>query len=380
MKFGRVLSTLAASFLFVCAASYSNQVCAAGGSGAPHRENFLPPNVAAASAEKNPKGLLAGGIGEMAEPVSALKEPLYGESISLFIENDFRFSDRYYTNGLKLAYTGYGDDFLVSKLQFAALRLFIDGRQAHQTVCLGQNMYVPGEISNPNPPEWDRPYAGWLYVGAGAHLVDKNRLDSLSVNLGVVGPISLAEDAQKLYHSIIGADWPMGWHDQIKNEPGIEIGYNHAERFVRFGSEKGWAADVVGSAGFDLGNVKTQAQLRSIVRFGINLPYSFDACRIDAAGGNDVRWIPEKEADWHIFGYGGGGARFVGYDISLDGNTFAHSRYVVPKWLVGEVIAGVSARYKSFEAGLNYTLRTAEFNGQKYPVHMFWTLRLKVLF
>ncbi|PWM30780.1 MAG: hypothetical protein DBX55_04215 [Verrucomicrobia bacterium] len=345
MKFLRILSIAAASFL--CAAQAARSESAR-----------RPADFAAKPAEK-----------------PAL------QSISLYVENDIYFSDRYYTNGLKIMYTGEGDDFLASKLQFMALRALIDGRQAHQTACIGQNMYVPGEISDPNPPSWDRPYAGWLYVGAGAHLASKDRLDSLSVNLGVVGPISLAEDAQKFFHSIIGATWPMGWHDQVKNEPGIEIGYNHSERLLRFGGHRGWASDFIGSIGADLGNVKTQGQLRALARFGYNVPYSFDPNRIDAAGGNDVEWIPEDgRPDWHLYFYGGGAARFVAYDIALDGNTFADSRWVVPKWLVGEVLAGVSARYGRFEADLNYTLRTAEFNHQKHPVHMFWTLRLKVFF
>lgn len=305
------------------------------------------------------------------------------ECVSLYVENDTYFSDRYYTNGLKLSYTGAGDDFYASAAQFAFLRLFVDdsARQAFQTVFIGQKMCVPGNIDETNPPLWDRPYAGWLYVGAGASLASENRIDSFSVSLGVVGPISLAEDAQKFFHSIIDADWPMGWHTQIKNEPGIILAYNHSERIFRKKLSENFDTDALVSAGAELGNVMTQGTVRAFWRFGYNVPYTFSPNRIDAVSDNDVAWRPtDSSPDWHCFMYGGGAARFVGYDITLDGNTFAHSRSVVPKWLVGEVMAGISTRYKSFQADLNWTLRTSEFNNQKYPVHMFWSVRLTAFF
>lgn len=302
-------------------------------------------------------------------------------ALSFTVENDFRFSDRYYTNGLKLSYTQSGSDFWTSRLQFALLNLFApDGAQAYESVSIGQAMYVPSDISTPNPPETYRPYAGWLYASFGAHVATRDTLDSFTVNLGVVGPISLAEDTQKLYHSVIDADWPMGWHTQIKNEPGIVLSYRHSQRLVR---ERIGALDfdAIGSAAADLGNVLTQGEVRAFMRFGKNLPYNFEPNRIDYSSGNDVAWLPEGGVpDWHFYGFAGGAARFVGYDITLDGNTFAHSRSVTPKWLVGEFIAGLSARYESVQLDLSYTLRTAEFNGQGHPVHMFWSATLKYVF
>lgn len=315
-------------------------------------------------------------------PVAEIAPAQNTESISLRVENDIYFSDRYYTNGLKLSYTGAGRDFLSSRLQFAALDLFVpDGRQAFQTVSVGQKMCVSSDINIPNPPPTDRPYAGWLYIGFGAHEASENRLDSLTVNLGVVGPMSLAEDAQKFFHSIIGADWPRGWHNQIKNEPGIIIAYEHSERFFRTQITDEFSVDSVGSLALDLGNVMTQARARALLRFGYNMPYSFLPNRIDSSDGNDVEWRPtDASPDWHCFMYGGGAARFVGYDITLDGNTYRNSASVVPKWLVGEAVAGISARYKFFQADLNWTLRSAEFNTQRLPVHMFWTLAVKAYF
>lgn len=316
------------------------------------------------------------------QAISQTKEKRSPDVFSFNVENDIYFSDRYYTNGLKAMYTSQGDDWWATFPQFALLKLFAPEREAQyfQTVSLGQMMCVSSDIKDSNPPLDDRPYCGWLYIGAAAHVATKNSLDSLSVNLGVVGPLSLAEDAQKFYHSIIGADWPQGWHDQIKNEPGIVISYRHSERFLKFEPAKNFSSDIIGSLEGNLGNVRTNGELRAIWRFGFNMPDSFDPARIDYASSNDVSFFNPKSKDWHFYFYAGGKIQFVGYDISLNGNTFAKSRHVNPKWCVGEALAGVSTRYKNLEVNLNWTLRSEEYTTQKHSPQMFWTLSAKVFF
>ena len=297
-------------------------------------------------------------------------------------ENDIYFSDRYYTNGLKISYTQNGDDFLTSRLQFALLKaIFGDDSQAYQTVSIGQKMCVSSDRSVYNPPHDDRPYAGWLYASFGSHLVKENSMDSFSVSLGVVGPLSFAEETQKFWHSFVDVDRPMGWHTQIKNEFGFIFAYEHNERIFRNKLTEDFSTDAIATLGADLGNVMSQGFVRAIWRFGFNLPYSFSANRIDSSDSNDVQWRPtDTSADWHCFMYAGGSARFVGYDITLDGNTYRDSRSVASKWLVGEAIAGISTRYKYIQADLNWTLQTSEYHNQRYSPHMFWSLAIKVFF
>ncbi len=301
--------------------------------------------------------------------------------LSLNIENDIYFSDRYYTNGLKLMYTTSGDDWWASKLQFFVLKNLLDtgGAQFYQTASLGQMMYVPTDIETVNYGPDERPYCGWLYLSCAAHVATRDTLDSFGVSLGVVGPASLAEDAQKFWHSLIGAHWPMGWHDQVKNEPGIIVTYKRSQRLLKFDMGGGAKSDFIGSAEVNLGNVQTNGEIRAIWRIGLNLPDSFDPNRIDNASSSDVSWFSGREK-WHFYFYCGGAARFVGYDISLNGNTFADSREVSPKWLVGEGMAGTSLRYENFELNLNWTVRSAEYVSQKFSYEMFWTLAAKIYF
>lgn len=307
---------------------------------------------------------------------------IYGHTVSFQIENDFLFSDRYYTNAVKLNYTERGDDWWASRMQFAALKLFGFGQDAefYQSASFGQEMYVGHDIKNPNPPPDDRPYAGWLYMAAGAHAATKDTLDSLSVSLGIVGPQSFAGDIQKAYHDIIGADRPMGWHNQIKNEPGIIISYNHSQRLIDYAIADNFRTDFIGSLGVNLGNVDTEGRIKALWRFGFNMPYSFDASRMDSSLSQDVEWTGAGRADWHLYMYAGATARFVAYDITLDGNTFADSRSVASKWLVGESNIGISARYKMVELCLNWSVRTQDFNTQVSGPHIFWSTSLKVSF
>ena len=71
---------------------------------------------------------------------------------------------------------------------------------SHVSFILGQNIFTPEDITNPNLIVNDRPYAGWLYVGIG--LIKRHNsgriavFDTLELDLGIVGPESFAEDIQ----------------------------------------------------------------------------------------------------------------------------------------------------------------------------------------
>lgn len=309
-------------------------------------------------------------------------KPELNPALTLFIENDFRFSDRYYTSGLKLTYTDAGNDWWSSYLQYKALSLFAlsEDSQVWQTASIGNEMYVPYDIHLTNPPIDDRPYAGWTYLSSGSHIVSKDSLDSLTVSLGMVGPQSYAGDLQKGYHDIIGADRPMGWDYQIKNEPGIIIAYNHSQRLYTQKISENFSADVIGSLGANLGNVSTEARVKALFRVGFNMPNSFEANRIERSSGQTIEFVEANPANWHLYLYWGGIARFVGYDITLDGNTFADSRYVARKWLVGESNLGISARYERVELNLNWIVRTQDFNNQYGGPHIFWCATVRVTY
>src|SRR5207302_7385059 len=82
---------------------------------------------------------------------------------------------------------------------------------------LGQDIYTPAATQLANPPLTQRPYAGFLWAGVGILTKDAQRLNQLEMQLGVIGPASLAGNAQVFTHSILGEPKPQGWHYQLRD-------------------------------------------------------------------------------------------------------------------------------------------------------------------
>jgi lipid A 3-O-deacylase len=71
----------------------------------------------------------------------------------------------------------------------------------------------------------DRPWAAWLYLGGVAQRARDNRLDTVEIDLGLVGPSALGREIQSGWHRLIGSPQPCGWHNQIPNEPAFLVSY-----------------------------------------------------------------------------------------------------------------------------------------------------------
>jgi hypothetical protein len=101
--------------------------------------------------------------------------------------------DRHYTHGIKFDYMR-PEHALDETNTIIPLWGIHDVAASHGYV-LGQNMYTPQDILDPNPIPSDRPYAGWLYTG----LVYQRRgqftdhiavLENFEINFGKVRPQS----------------------------------------------------------------------------------------------------------------------------------------------------------------------------------------------
>jgi len=135
-------------------------------------------------------------------------------TFSLYIENDkFTETDQHYTNGIKLTWispdlTSYaqGDTLPDWALRWVRMLPFIneEGLQRNIALSIGQNMYTPKDTERADLIVNDRPYAGWTYGSIAFHSKNERRLDSIELQLGMVGPQSYAEDTQNLWHEIIG--------------------------------------------------------------------------------------------------------------------------------------------------------------------------------
>jgi hypothetical protein len=234
---------------------------------------------------------------------------------------------------------------------------------------LGQNIYTPRDITKEELIVDDRPYAGWTYAAAALHSKNFEILNTLEVNIGIVGPSSHADEAQKLIHEWLGGDEPRGWDNQLQDEPGFMITWQRFWRILRTPVGNVYAFDGIPHAGLTLGNVFTYANLGGEIRFGYNLPADFGTSLIRPGGGvacpvglQDPRC--GAEMDFSLTFFVGVDGRAVAHNIFLDGNTCKESHSVGKNYFVADVSAGFSIVYKRVKLTYAHVFRSEEFKDQ----------------
>ena len=298
------------------------------------------------------------------------------------LENDlFVDTDHNYTNGV--AFTAVSHDIpgsLRSECLPTPVRLHAElikwlnpgfwsdaGSPAHSqnvVVKFGQSMYTPNDPLRTDLILGDRPYAGLLYVGMSwnrrthASQSATEMLDTREVTLGVIGPWSLAEQAQNLVHDAIGADRFLGWEHQLKNEPALQLALDRKFKDYRGDAAvtPGLSADSIRSIGLRLGNIETSAAAGIEGRIGWNIPNDFgtypirpgaenrppSSASVRGSANDATRIGAGPRAGVHLFGTLE--AKFVARDFSLDGNLFRSSHRVTRRPWVVQAAVGLSAQ------------------------------------
>jgi len=277
-----------------------------------------------------------------------------GRILSLKWENDaVDGTDKHYTQGARLDYFS-ADNSLPNWLKnFSDALPAIGYDMQAQKFGLGiaQEIYTPEDLTNPNLVIDDRPYAGWLYGRAllqrrGPGPVGSKVRETLRLDLGVIGPESLAEATQKEWHN----KSPEGWEHQLRTEIAFELNYRR-EYLGAFRMTDGpWGVDVIPHFGGSAGTVAIYADIGTTARLGYNMPNEF------ATGASPAMW---------------GGYFFVGVDgrailrnIFLDGNTFVSSHSVRKEPVVGDFVAGMTFVFKAVEITVSHTIRAREFKSE----------------
>lgn len=316
------------------------------------------------------------------------------QTLFFYLENDiFSGTDRYYTNALRLTWlssdlTEYDEDTRLPRWGLPLLRklplINRPGFQRNVGLSLGQNMYTPEDISRRDLIRDDRPYAGWTYLSLTFHLKNVNQMDIFEVTLGIVGPYSLAKQTQRTVHRWLDSKEPKGWEHQLRNEPGLNIGWQRNWRLFNIGKGDGFGFDLIPHLGGVVGNVYTYANLGGEIRFGYNLPLDFGSSFIRLGSGIEA---PVTESDprirrRHNFGvhlFMDVDGRAVARDIFLDGNTWKESHRVDRKRFVADMAAGLSILYKHVKLTYAHVYRTKEFDGQD-KAQSFGSVTLAITF
>lgn len=237
-------------------------------------------------------------------------------------------SDRYYTNGLFLNFRFATDQELLKP----GLAKKIIGISA------GQQIYNPRSGYRPDPETQDRPFAGYLYVGASVNwFKDTEENLKASIQLGTTGPNSLAQDGQELLHKSFGFYETAGWEYQIRNEVAINSSVQYARLLQRAANQK---TDFVLEGYANLGNTYSGAGAAMLFRAG-NINALFNSSSYDARIG--TKTLEQKH---ELFFYARPQLNFVAYDATVQGGLFNNN---------SPVTYGIKPLVFAQQLGVNYS-------------------------
>lgn len=300
-------------------------------------------------------------------------------AVMFFFENDmFADTDKFYTNAVKM--TVLSRD-LEEYRQYEPTRKFLNliekapfvnqpGLTRNIGVSIGQDIYTPADIEREDLQENDRPYAGWTYLSVALHSKNATRLDTFETSLGVVGPASLAEQAQNTVHEIKDVPTAEGWEHQLENEPGLMLTWQRSWRTHRHDGVNNWDWDAMPHVGATVGNVMTYANLGYEIRFGYDIPDDFGTALIKPGAAVGAPGGKYGSSIKKIFGahtFLGFDIRAIARNIFLDGNTFADSHSVEKNPVVFDIYSGLSVRWGSAKLTYTWVFRSWEFAEQDSP-------------
>lgn len=313
------------------------------------------------------------------------------ESRSIFsfqVENDvfnrFGPSDRDYTNGVRLGWLSPAiTDMSPGLVAMTTVPTFLGEAAADSVVrrvgvSVGQNIYTPADTDAYGPIWNDRPYAAWLYASVALQYTYKKRdgetgrsepirLDTLQLDLGVIGPSAGGAFVQNNFHRLVGVSPANGWANQLHDEPTVGIGFERRWRTGR-ATVIGDAADpllevdFIPRIGATLGNVAIYGDIGGTVRIGKNLRDDFGPPRPRPALPGSEAFIGDGSFGWYLFA--GIDGQAVGRNIFLDGNTDGYSLRVSHRPFVGEAQAGVAVSWKGVRLTYTQVLRSPDFYQQ----------------
>ncbi len=302
-----------------------------------------------------------------------------GGTLSILFENDiFYHTDRDYTNGVLLGWTSAPDaswDFATNTARL--LPFFQQEGVTRTSYTLGQNIYTPSNLKLFPPDPTDRPYAGFLYFGLGVADETDSQLDQAQLQIGMVGPASLAEESQKFVHRIIHDTIPAGWSFQLHNEPAFVLIDEKSWRAIASGRLLGFSFDIDPHVGAAVGTVYDFVNAGAMARFGLNLPDDYGPLRIEPALPGTDFFEPTGAIGAYLFA--GVDGRAIARNIFLDGNTWQNSPHVSKIPYVGDLQLGAALTFRAFRLSFTHVIRTKEFTTQ-HKADQFGAINLSVRF
>lgn len=255
-------------------------------------------------------------------------------------------NDRYYTNGL----------FIYFRRAIDPAKFSEKVEKKTYEISAGQKMYTPywGQVAKKE--DQDRPFAGYLYAGGAYSIFYKNEsVLKTSIELGTVGPNSLAQDAQEFLHKTVGFYTPAGWEYQIKNELAVNLSANYSKLLIRSNDN---VVDLSGAGYANLGTTFSGLGASVLFRAG-RLNQLFNSAYHNAVIGNSKTAALNKS---EFFFYLKPQLNVVAYDGTIQGSLFNNYSPLTfgVKPIVFEQQFGVNYSSKRFTIDFNIIFKTKE--------------------
>ncbi|MDR0536405.1 MAG: lipid A deacylase LpxR family protein [Puniceicoccales bacterium] len=309
-------------------------------------------------------------------------------AIQFWNENDIFWSDRYYTNGLKLAYTtpeiSTGKElplFFRDLLKFSPLSENTDIVPAAYRLhfALAQEIYTPWREHTALPQPGDHPYSGLLYATVALSSETLSRLDSIELSVGILGPGSYARQAQGEWHRLIGVKLAEGWRHQLRDEPILQLGWTRAGRYTWLRKDS-LQVDWHPRAHVEVGTIRDYASVGAQWRVGwapAGLPRDFGIAGIRSSPAFTRPAGGFPDSAWLFVDLQGEGWL---WNSTLDGNLWHKSAKVHRYPWVAEAVVGISAQWGDLRVSLSEVIRSKEFRGQHGEVSVHHILSLGLTF
>lgn len=306
--------------------------------------------------------------------VTLLSLSANASTLQFGMDNDVLFKvDGDYSNGMFFGYSSSP-----SPLNSDSLLPF-DPEKNYQTswsVSVAQKMWTPSDIERIPPKENERPYAGLLALDSGIVATNGKTAHSLGLLLGLIGPDSGAEEAQKRAHRLFGNVTPRGWDYQIKNKVVTDVSYELDQLLYRsahkpYQNEFSVYGRVVG------GNFQPEVAAGFGWRWGSNLQNSFSSTALRPYR-QRVMTDDSLYDGWYL--YGNVEARYRFDDATITGSTLKPVPDVDREKGQMTMAVGAVYFYRQFGIGLSAVGYSKAFRQDKDNWHFRNSLAFYWLF
>ena len=247
----------------------------------------------------------------------AQQKATYSHLLRVYEDNDIinipgKGTDRGYSNGTRLDY------FFVphKSLHFFLNRIMPKaGDSCVNTYGFGimQVIITPKNILKKIPDRNDYPYSGALFVTHS--LFSTNPIKKYSWQTawmaGVMGPPSLAKEAQQFAHRVVGYIQPGGWDYQLKTDPLLNVSVAAEKELAHINK----VIEFIGGAQGFAGTAMNGASVHALIRFGKMDPYF---------NGYLSQYTTKKErgSHWQLYGIMRPSVAWVLTNALIDGGIF----------------------------------------------------------